>query len=140
MGFLPVLKAFIAVVLGGLGSLSGAVAGGFALAFIEISLRVYLPDAWLAFRESLTLALVIVLLPARPQGLPGRRGAARWLHPVRRKRWESSGNFPTMPSFARGVRFAPGEVPEWPNGADSKSVEGASLPGVRIPPSPPFFQ
>ena len=31
-----------------------------------------------------------------------------------------------------------GEVPEWPNGADSKSVEGASLPGVRIPPSPPF--
>ena len=33
-----------------------------------------------------------------------------------------------------------GEVPEWPNGADSKSVEGASLPGVRIPPSPPITQ
>ena len=32
-----------------------------------------------------------------------------------------------------------GEVPEWPNGADSKSVEGASLPGVRIPPSPPPY-
>ena len=31
MGFLPVLKAFIAAILGGLGSLSGAVAGGFAL-------------------------------------------------------------------------------------------------------------
>lgn len=77
MGFLPVLKAFIAVVLGGLGSLSGAVAGGFALAFIEISLRAYLPDAWMPFRESLTLALVILLLLARPQGLLGRREAVR---------------------------------------------------------------
>ena len=31
-----------------------------------------------------------------------------------------------------------GEVPEWSNGAVSKTVEGASLPRVRIPVSPPF--
>ena len=31
----------------------------------------------------------------------------------------------------------PGEVPEWSNGADSKSVVRANVPGVRIPPSPP---
>ena len=32
-----------------------------------------------------------------------------------------------------------GEVPEWSNGAVSKTVEGASLPRVRIPVSPPYF-
>lgn len=73
MGFLPVLKAFIAVVLGGLGSLAGAVVGGFALAFIEVFLRAFLPDGWLPFRESITLTLVIVLLLVRPEGLIGQR-------------------------------------------------------------------
>ncbi|MDX1269004.1 MAG: c-type cytochrome, partial [Oceanisphaera sp.] len=38
MGFTPVLKAFIAAILGGLGSLRGAVAGGFLLGFIEVFL------------------------------------------------------------------------------------------------------
>ncbi len=32
-----------------------------------------------------------------------------------------------------------GEVPEWPNGPDSKSGVGVSLPWVRIPPSPPIM-
>ena len=32
-----------------------------------------------------------------------------------------------------------GEVPEWSNGAVSKTVEGASLPRVRIPVSPPLI-
>lgn len=77
MGFLPVLKAFIAVVLGGLGSLTGAVAGGFALAFIEVGLRAFLPDDWLPFRESIALALVILLLLVRPEGLLGRKEAIR---------------------------------------------------------------
>lgn len=77
MGFLPVLKAFIAVVLGGLGSLSGAVVGGFTLAFIEVSLRAFLPDSWIPFRESIALTLVIVLLLFRPEGLLGSRQAVR---------------------------------------------------------------
>lgn len=77
MGFLPVLKAFIAVVLGGLGSLSGAVVGGFALAFIEVGLRAFLPDDLLPFRESIALALVILLLLVRPEGLLGRKEAIR---------------------------------------------------------------
>ncbi|MDE0458718.1 MAG: hypothetical protein OXI15_15595 [Chromatiales bacterium] len=35
------------------------------------------PYRWLPFRESLTLVPVIGLLPARPQGLQGRREAVR---------------------------------------------------------------
>ena len=77
MGFLPVLKAFIAVVLGGLGSLSGAVVGGFALAFIEVFLRAFLPEGWLPFRESITLTLVIALLLVRPEGLIGQKESVR---------------------------------------------------------------
>lgn len=69
MGFVPVLKAFIAAILGGLGSLSGAVAGGFTLGFIEIYLKAFLPDAWLPFQDALALGLVILILLARPKGL-----------------------------------------------------------------------
>lgn len=47
MGFLPVLKAFIAAIIGGLGSLTGAVAGGFLLGFIEVMLQAWLPDSLL---------------------------------------------------------------------------------------------
>ena len=69
MGFVPVLKAFVAAILGGLGSLTGAVAGGFALGFIEIYLTAYLPDHIQPFKESMGLGLVIVLLLWRPNGL-----------------------------------------------------------------------
>jgi len=69
MGFVPVLKAFIAAILGGLGSLTGAVAGGFALGFIEIYLAAYLPDHIQPFKEALALGLVILVLLFRPNGL-----------------------------------------------------------------------
>ncbi|MGI9463397.1 MAG: branched-chain amino acid ABC transporter permease [Aestuariivirgaceae bacterium] len=69
MGFIPVLKAFIAAILGGLGSLTGAVAGGFALGFIEIYLAAYLPDHIQPYREALALGAVIFLLLLRPHGL-----------------------------------------------------------------------
>jgi branched-chain amino acid transport system permease protein len=77
MGFLPVLKAFIAVVLGGLGSLSGAVLGGFLLGFIEIALRAYLPEGILAYRDAISLTLVIAILFFYPQGLLPRQAAVR---------------------------------------------------------------
>ncbi len=35
--------------------------------------------------------------------------------------------------------FFLGEVTEWPNVTDSKSVVPETVPGVRIPPSPPLF-
>jgi branched-chain amino acid transport system permease protein len=78
MGLVPVLKAFIATTLGGLGSLQGAVLGGLLLGAIEIYLAAYLPDAALPYQGALTLGIVIVVLVARPQGLVGaRREAAR---------------------------------------------------------------
>ena len=69
MGFTPVLKAFIAAILGGLGSLKGAVAGGFLLGFIEIFLAAFLPASMQEFREPIGLSLVVLVLIVRPNGL-----------------------------------------------------------------------
>jgi len=71
MGLIPVLKAFIATTMGGLGSLFGAVLGGLLLGAIEIYLAAYLPDSALPFHGAITLGLVIVVLVLRPQGLVG---------------------------------------------------------------------
>ena len=77
MGFLPVLKAFIAAILGGIGSLSGAVAGGFLLGVIEIALQAVLPDPLLPFRDAVALTAVIAVLLYRPEGLIRAVGGAR---------------------------------------------------------------
>jgi branched-chain amino acid transport system permease protein len=69
MGFTPVLKAFIAAVVGGLGSLPGAVAGGFLLGIIEVFLQATLPAAVAPYRDAIVLSGVIAVLLVRPQGL-----------------------------------------------------------------------
>ncbi|MCA0431765.1 MAG: branched-chain amino acid ABC transporter permease [Proteobacteria bacterium] len=69
MGFVPVLKAFVAAVIGGLGSLSGAVAGGFALGILEVLFQAFLPEAALPFRDAFVLGFVILILIWRPDGL-----------------------------------------------------------------------
>jgi branched-chain amino acid transport system permease protein len=69
MGFTPVLKAFIAAVVGGLGSLPGAVAGGFLLGIIEVLLQATLPAAVAPYRDAIVLSGVIAVLLVRPQGL-----------------------------------------------------------------------
>jgi branched-chain amino acid transport system permease protein len=71
-GFNPVVMAFIAVVIGGLGSLAGAVAGGFLLGFAQVGLQATLPDGVLPFTDAFALALVIGILLLRPHGLFGR--------------------------------------------------------------------
>ena len=77
MGFVPVLKAFIAVVLGGIGSLAGAVLGGFILGVIEVLLRAFLPDALLSYRDAISLSIVIAILFFYPDGLIPRRESVR---------------------------------------------------------------
>jgi branched-chain amino acid transport system permease protein len=69
MGAAPVLKAFIATVLGGLGSLSGAVVGGFAVGIVEVFLQGYLPESIAPYREAISLSIIIGILVLRPDGL-----------------------------------------------------------------------
>ena len=72
MGFVPILKAFIAVVIGGLGSLKGAVIGGFFLAFVEVALMVFLPTHIQPFTDAFALMMVVLILFFRPGGLVNR--------------------------------------------------------------------
>ena len=69
MGATPVLKAFIATVLGGLGSLGGAVLGGFVVGAVEVYLQAFLPEAVAPYREAISLSIIIALLVVRPDGL-----------------------------------------------------------------------
>lgn len=77
MGFVPVLKAFIASVIGGLGSLPGAALGGFVLAGIEVGLDATLPSGALPFRDAFALLIVVIILYVRPEGLLGHVAEAR---------------------------------------------------------------
>ena len=69
IGLEPLLIAFIATVIGGMRSLSGAVLGGFLLALIDTSLNYTLPQDLLKFRDAFTFSLVILILLWRPAGL-----------------------------------------------------------------------
>jgi len=71
MGFYPVLKAFVASVIGGLGSLPGAVLGGYVLGFLEILLQGLLPAALTPYRDAFVFVILIVLLLFRPNGILG---------------------------------------------------------------------
>jgi branched-chain amino acid transport system permease protein len=69
IGLSPVLVGFVAVVIGGLGSLLGAVIGGFALGGLTIALQSLLPSNLVGFRDAFMYGCVIALLVARPSGL-----------------------------------------------------------------------
>ena len=69
MGGQIMLVAFIATVIGGLGSLPGAVAAGFLIGAVSVLLQAYLPLEARPFRDAFLYTLVIVCLLVRPQGL-----------------------------------------------------------------------
>jgi branched-chain amino acid transport system permease protein len=69
MGSAPVLIAFAATIIGGLGSITGAALGGFLLGGITVLLQATLPSNVSAFREAFLYLIVIVFLTVRPQGL-----------------------------------------------------------------------
>ncbi len=71
MGFIPVLKAFVATVIGGFGSIPGAVLGAYILGFGEIFLVAWLPDALTSYRDAFVFTALILVLLVRPQGILG---------------------------------------------------------------------
>jgi branched-chain amino acid transport system permease protein len=76
MGLMPVVFAFFATVIGGMGSLPGAALGGFIVGCISVLLQAFLPTELRPFRDAGVFLLVILILLVRPQGLivePGAR-------------------------------------------------------------------
>jgi branched-chain amino acid transport system permease protein len=69
MGVTPVLIAFIATVMGGMGSLIGAVIGGFVLGTLTVLLQIELPLSLRGYRDAFAFTIVLLILLARPQGL-----------------------------------------------------------------------
>lgn len=72
MGVIPGFKAFIAAVIGGIGSIQGAVIGGLLLGFIEIMTVAFLPSLS-GYRDAFAFILLILVLLIRPTGLFGEK-------------------------------------------------------------------
>lgn len=69
MGFIG-LKAFPAAVVGGFGSLPGAIVGGLVIGVVESMAGFYLPDG---FKDTAPYIVVLVMLMVKPNGLFGEK-------------------------------------------------------------------
>ncbi|MBN2555190.1 MAG: branched-chain amino acid ABC transporter permease [Anaerolineales bacterium] len=69
IGATPLLIAFVATVIGGMNSLTGAVVGGFVYGILFSFIGVLLPQGLLNYREAFMFIIVIVILVLRPEGL-----------------------------------------------------------------------
>lgn len=69
MGLVPLLFGFVATVIGGLGSLIGAVVGGYIVGALTTLLQITLPENLRPYRDAMVFGCVLVLLVLRPQGL-----------------------------------------------------------------------
>jgi branched-chain amino acid transport system permease protein len=75
MGVGVLLAAFLSTVLGGMGSLGGAVLGGYLLGALSVGLDAYLPTGLRDYRDAFAYAAVVLVLIYRPQGLIVPAGA-----------------------------------------------------------------
>lgn len=63
------LKGLSVIVLGGLGSISGAVLGGFLIGIVEA----FVPSDYSAYKDAVGFGILFIMLMIRPQGLLGRK-------------------------------------------------------------------
>ena len=73
LGFVPGLKAFVAAVIGGVGSIPGAMLGGYLLGFGEVLFVGLLPPIYSSYRDAFVFMTLILILLILPNGLLGRR-------------------------------------------------------------------
>ncbi len=69
MGIMPGIKAFVAAVLGGIGSIPGAMIGGLLMGISEYMVVGYVSST---YRDAIAFVILIVVLLIRPAGLLGR--------------------------------------------------------------------
>lgn len=74
MGANLMLMAFIATVIGGMGTLAGAVLAGFLIGAVATVMQVILPPDARVFRDAFVYGAVILVLIFRPQGIIAARG------------------------------------------------------------------
>lgn len=72
MGTAPLLKAFVIVIFGGLGSVPGAIVGGLLIGLVEVFAGAYISYA---FKDVFTFLIMVAVLLFRPAGLMGGRTA-----------------------------------------------------------------
>jgi len=70
MGALPGIKAFVAAVLGGIGSIPGAMLGGIILGVIESVSKAYISTQ---LADAIVFGLLVVVLLVKPSGLLGKK-------------------------------------------------------------------
>lgn len=69
-GALPGLRAFVAAVIGGIGSIPGAVVGAFIIGICETAIK---GSDWSVFSDAFTFGLLILILVVKPTGLFGEK-------------------------------------------------------------------
>lgn len=77
MGLLPGLKAFVAAVIGGVGSIPGAVLGGYVLGLSEVLFVGLLPPDFSGYRNAFVFGALILVLLVMPNGILGRNTETR---------------------------------------------------------------
>lgn len=70
MGYIPGLKAFVAAVLGGIGSVPGAMVGGVILGVAETMAKAYISSQ---YADAISYCILIAILLVKPTGLLGKK-------------------------------------------------------------------